>query len=298
MSAVQLLLLALAITTVLFVIVLGLYLRRAAVAGQKVAPSFGAFLIGTVANFFDTIGIGSFATTTTALRAGRMIDDAKLPGTLNVGYATAALFQSFLFIAAVEVDPTTLIAMMGAAIAGAWVGAGWFSKWPKRNIQLGMGAALIIAGALFIYKNAVGDPVGGNLTGVTGMKLVAAVAGNFVLGVMMTIGVGLYGPCMLLIALLGMSPRTAFPIMMGSCAFLMPIAGTRFLKENAADLRISFALALSALPGVWLAYKFFSNLDVAKLRWLVAFVVLIAGIMLIRAALQHRAPAAETAPKT
>ena len=40
----------------------------------------------------------------------------------------------------------------------------------------------------------------------------------------MTLGIGLYAPCMILVSLLGMDPRAAFPIMMGSCALLMPVA--------------------------------------------------------------------------
>ena len=214
-----------------------------------------------------------------------MVPDEQIPGTLNVGYASAALFESFLFIGAVDVSLSTLVLMIAAAILGAWTGAGFFARWPRRKIQLGMGVALFAAGALFIYKNVHGGSAGGLATSLTGTRLVVGLVGNFVLGILMTIGVGLYAPCMLLVTLLGINPGTAFPIMMGSAAFLMPIASARFLKENgAASVPVSLALSVSALPGVFLAYKFFTSLDVTKLRWLVAGVVLYTGAMLLRAA--------------
>ncbi len=64
------------------------------------------------------------------------------------------------------------------------------------------------------------------------MKLVLGLAGNFMLGALMTLGIGLYAPCMILVGLLGMNATAAFPIMMGSCAFLMPIASAKFVQKQ------------------------------------------------------------------
>jgi uncharacterized membrane protein YfcA len=268
----------------LFVLVRTALHNRSELKLDRIALS--AFTIGFVANFFDTLGIGSFAPTTAALRASRSVSDEQIPGTLNTGYASAALLQSFLFIGSIQVEPVTLITMIMAAVLGAWFGAGLFAKWPRRKIQIGMGMALLIAGCLFTFKNLYGDPVGGTAISLTGFKLVLGILGNFTLGVLMMIGVGLYGPCMLLVTLLGMNPQTAFPIMMGSCAFLMPIAGSRFIKEGAANISVSIVLSLSALPAVFLAYRFFMNLNMATLRWPVAFVVVCAGMMLLWAGIR------------
>ena len=48
----------------------------------------------------------------------------------------------------------------------------------------------------------------------------------------MTVGVGLYAPCMAMIGALGMNIQAAFPVMMGSCAFLMPACGIKFVKRR------------------------------------------------------------------
>ena len=69
------------------------------------------------------------------------------------------------------------------------------------------------------------------------------------LGALMTLGIGLYAPCMILVSLLGMSERTAFPIMMGSCAFLMPVGSLRFIREQAYSFRNALGLAIGGVVG-------------------------------------------------
>ena len=51
---------------------------------------------------------------------------------------------------------------------------------------------------------------------------------------------------MILVSLLGMNPTAAFPIMMGSCAFLMPVGSLRFIRERAYSLPSALGLALAA----------------------------------------------------
>lgn len=48
----------------------------------------------------------------------------------------------------------------------------------------------------------------------------------------MTVGVGLYAPCMAMVYMLGMTPLAAFPIMMCSCAGLQPVASINFIRES------------------------------------------------------------------
>ena len=187
-------------------------------------PTPVQLFIGAVTDFFDTLGIGSFATTSSMYKLGHVVDDARIPGTLNVGHTIPTFVQAFIFIAVVEVEMSTLVLMIGAAVAGAWLGAGFVSRWPKRRIQIGMGVAAVRGGRH--HRRALHRfmPGGGDALGLTGPRLAIGIAGNFVLGALMTLGIGLYAPCMILVGAAGHAPTAAFPIMMGSCAFLMPAA--------------------------------------------------------------------------
>ncbi len=243
-------------------------------------------LTGFVTNFFDTLGVGSFAPTTSLYKLLRLVPDERIPGTLNVGHALPTVAQALIFIAAVTVDPATLIAMIGAAVLGAWLGSGVVARLPKRGIQTRHGSGAALPPPSCSCSESLGwIPAGGEalqLTRTAGLAI--AVACNFVLGALMTLGVGLYAPCLILVSLLGMNPIAAFPIMMGSCAFLMPVAGLRFIAAQRYDARAALGLALGGIPGVLIAAFIVKQLPLLWLRWLVVIVVLYAADAMLRAA--------------
>jgi uncharacterized membrane protein YfcA len=105
----------------------------------------------------------------------------------------------------------------------------------------------------------------------------------------MTLGIGMFAPCMVLVAMLGMSPAAAYPIMMGSCAFLMPTGSIRFIRERSYNLKASIGLALGGVPGVLLAAYWIKSMDVTKLRWIVIIVVVYTASMMLRSAMVERA---------
>jgi uncharacterized membrane protein YfcA len=255
--------------------------RRAADAGK---PGLIQTVTGFVTNFFDTLGVGSFAPTTSVFKLFNLVPDEKIPGTLNAGHALPTIAQALIFIAVVQVDPTTLVAMIAAAVVGAWIGSGIVTKLPRRAIQIGMGVALLVAAALFIMRIFNEGPEDGTATGLTGSLLVIAIAVNLLLGALMTLGIGLYAPCLILVSLLGMNSGAAFPIMMGSCAFLMPVAGLRFISTGTYDRRAAIGLALGGIPGVLIAAFIVKSLSLDWLRWLVVVVVLYAAFTMLRAA--------------
>ncbi len=246
-------------------------------------------LIGGFTNFWDALGIGSFAPTTALLRGFKQVKDRLLPGTLNVSCTLPVIAEAFLFIAVVDVEPITLISMIAAATIGAYVGAGIVSKLPERVVQIFMGIALLVTALLMLAGQMKWMPVGGDAIGLTGVKLVIGVVINFILGALMTAGIGLYAPCMALVALLGMNPSTAFPIMMGSCAFLMPVASVKFIKEQAYNKKASLAIAIFGIIGVVLAVKLFSSLSKDALMWLVIVVVTYTGSTLLYSASKNKA---------
>jgi uncharacterized membrane protein YfcA len=291
-----LLLIALGLIVAVYVVYWAAAVRRASATGA-VAPGFFDLAIGFVTNFFDTLGIGSFAPTTSIYKFRRSVPDEKIPGTLNVGHTLPTVVQAFIFIALVQVGFVTLVVMIAAAVLGAYGGAGIVCRWPRRNIQIGMGLALLVAATLFTLTNLnVFANIGSDALSLSGTKLAIGFVGNFALGALMTLGIGLYAPCMILVSLLGMNPTTAFPIMMGSCAFLMPIGSMRFIKEGRYSLRPALGLALGGIPAVLIAALIVKSLPVVWVRWLVVLVVLYASTMMLRSALGKDAKDVEPSP--
>jgi uncharacterized membrane protein YfcA len=245
--------------------------------GSRQWPGVDDAAIGFATNFFDTLGIGSFAPTTALFKFKGRIRDEDIPGTLNVGHALPTTAQALIFIAVVGMDWVTLVSMIAAAMLGAWLGVGVVARLPRRAIQLGMGIALLVAAVLFLAKNLDWMPSGGEALGLDGARLMFAIAVSFALGALMMLGVGLYAPCLILVSLLGMNPLAAFPIMMGSCAFLMPIGGLRFVRAGRYDLRGALGLALGGIPGVLIAAFIVKALPITMIRWLVLAVAVYAG---------------------
>ncbi|MFY9821673.1 MAG: sulfite exporter TauE/SafE family protein [Thermoanaerobaculia bacterium] len=281
----------------LYVAALASAVREALAGGKResITPSLFELGLGFVTCFFDTLGIGSFAPTTAALKLRKLVPDQQIPGTLNVGHTLPTIAQAFIFIAIVAVDLKTLVLLIGASVLGSWLGAGFVSDAPRRKIQVAMGLALLVAAALFLMKIYDMAPGGGEAQGLTGWKLAVGLVGNFVLGVLMQVGVGLYAPCMILVSLLGMNPTTAFPIMMGSCAFLMPVGSIRFIRSRCYSLRTTLGLGLAGVPAVLIAAFLVKSLPLTYLRWLVVIVVLYAAISMLRSAvIEARAKARET----
>ena len=259
-------------------------------------PSALQIGVGFFTNFFDALGIGSFATTTTLFRWLKMVPDRIIPGTLNAGHTLPTVVQAFIFTKLIPVDVLTLISMIAASVVGAWLGAGVVAKWPRRKVQIGMGVALLAAAVFMVMRQLSLFPPGGEAIGVRGALLAAGTGGNFVLGALMTLGIGLYAPCMILVGLLGMSEKTAFPIMMGSCAFLMPVGSLRFIRERSYSLRNALGLAIGGVFGSYIAAKFFESLNIRTVRWLVIVVVIYTAVtMLLAARLEQNGTAAASA---
>jgi uncharacterized membrane protein YfcA len=252
--------------------------------------------IGAVTNFYDSLGNGTFATTTALYRLWRLVPDRIIPGTLNAGHTLPTIAQAFVFTSIIPVDVLTLVSMISASVLGSWLGAGVVSHWSRRKVQIGMGLALLAAATLMFMTQLNLFPGGGEALGVRGTRLAIGVVGNFMLGALMTLGIGLYAPCMILVSLLGMNPRAAFPIMMGSCAFLMPVGSLRFIREQCYSLRAALGLALGGVPGVLIAVYIVRQLPLGAVRWLVIAVVVYTAItMLMSASAEAKAEAASSA---
>ena len=284
------LLIALGLLSAAFSVLWGLRLREEARTppsrpGDRVRwPTLAETAIGFLTDFLDTLGIGSFATTTALFKLNRLAPDEDIPGTLNVGHSIPTFLEAFIFISIVAIEGRTLVLMILASVAGAWIGAGTVASWPRRKIQLGMGAALLAAAVFFLMKNLGWFPPGGEALGLSGPLLAVGLIGNFVFGALMTLGIGAYAPSMILVSLLGMNPVAAFPIMMGSCAFLMPAASVHFIRRRRYSVGPSLGLTLGGAPAVLIAAYVVKSLPMTALRWLVIAVVLYTASTMLRSA--------------
>ena len=268
-------------------------LTRAARGRGQLRPTQEAIGLGAVTNFFDTLGIGSFAPTTAYVKLRALVPDSFIPATLNVGHCLPTVAQALIFINLVRVDPRLLVACIGAAVAGAVMGAPIVVRLPLRAVQAVVGLALLIAASLYGMTNLGLMPGGGAALSLGGELAAVAIAAHFVMGALMTFGIGLYAPSLVLLSLLGLNPTAAFPIMMGACAFLMPVSGLRFMRTERIDLRVVIGMAVGGVPAVLLAAFVVKSLPLQALRWGVVAVVLYSAALLLLSA-ARRAPVAGT----
>lgn len=301
MDSKNLLIAAMVTLTVIFLVRWFVTARARLAAGghgshEPVQPTPLHLAIGAVTNFFDTLGIGSYATSTAMFRGWRLVPDELIPGTLNVGHVLPTVVQAVIYMTLVQVEFPTLVLLLAAAAAGAWFGAGIVAGMDRRTVQLAMGSALFLAASIMLLQLMGLVPGGGLALGLSGWKLAVGVTVNFILGALMTLGIGLYAPCMILISLLGMDPKAAYPIMMGSCAFLMPVGGINFIRKDAYHLRASVGLMLGGPIAVLIAAFIVKELPIYWVRWLVVAVVVYTASSMIGAATRSRAAVGATRP--
>ena len=255
----------------------------------ELRPDPESIAIGAITNFFDTLGIGSFATTTAWVKFRALVPDSFIPATLNVGHSLPTIVQAaiFLVILGVHVDPVLLASCIVAAVAGSLLGVPIVVKAPVRVVQGVVGVALLIAACLYAMSNLDLMPIGGDATALPAAQMAVAIAVHFVLGALMAFGIGLYAPSLILLSLLGLDPRLAFPIMAGACAFLMPTTGFKFMKTDRINLKIVLGMTLGGIPAVLLAAFVVKEMPIVWLRWGVVVVVLYAAVLLLRSAFRN-----------
>ena len=245
-------------------------------------------VIGFFTDFFDTLGIGSLATTTTAYKILHAVPDECIVGTMIVGHSLPVVVQAFIFLVAVQVDPVLLASLVAVSIVGSWLGAGVASRLPRRPIQIGIAIGLIAA-ALSMFMAQMGlFPAGGTALTLTPARWTIALVVNFLLGVLLMLGIGSYAPSLILFSLLGMDPLAAFPIMMTSGAMMAMVGALQFMKAGRFDSRAALGLTLGGIPGVLLAGLVVRSLPLSALRWMVVIVVLYAAATMLRSAYLQR----------
>ena len=272
--------------------------QRVRASPTRVRPNIEAAVVaGAVINFFDTLGIGSFAPTTAYFKFRRLVPDRLIPPTLIAASALPAITQALIYVRVIKVDPTLLVVCISAAVLGSWLGSSFALALPARPIRLAMGTGLLIAAGLMTLSNLGLLPPGGTALELDPMRMTIAAGACFIFGGLLNLGIGFYAPALIVLSLLGLEPRAIFPIMMGACAFLMPVTGLKIVRHPEIDLRIVLGIAIGAIPAILLAAFFVKEIPLQTLRWLVIAIVLYAGGLVLRAGLR-REPSQEVADAT
>jgi uncharacterized membrane protein YfcA len=287
------LLILLAIAAIVYVIVL----TRTALAQGALRPTGEAIAVGAAVNFFDTFGIGSFAPTLAWLKFRTHLPARLIPCTMIVACTLPTILQAGIFLAllGVHVDPILLAGYAVALLLGGLGGARLVTSVPIWIVQGVVAAALLIAAALYALSNLHLMPAGGAAASLPIPLMAVAIGASFMMGVLLNFGVGHYAPSLLMLSLMGMDPRLAFPIMATGGALTATVVSARHIRVGVADIRIAAGFALGGVPAVLIAAFIVKDMPVELLRWLVIVVVVYAATIMLRDAVRtfRRQPAGD-----
>jgi uncharacterized membrane protein YfcA len=266
-----------------------------AVVASGARPTLETIGLGMVVNFFDTLGIGSFAPTTAWLKFRKLVPDRILPCTMLVGLTPPSILEGFIFLVllGVKVDPALLVGCVLALLMGGLLGAPLVSRTRVWIVQLVVALALLLAAAMYLLANLNLMPGGGTANGLPPVLMIVAIAANFLFGVLLNFGVGNYAPTLVMLSLMGMDPRLCFPIMAAGAGLCGAGASIRHIRIGEISLPVVLGLAIGGIPAVLVAAFIVKSMSVEVLRWLVIVVVLYAAAVMLRSALvgrrEHRA---------
>ena len=282
-------LVALLVPICLATLVFTIVLAKAAIAGRA-WPSLETLGLGAVVNFFDTLGIGSFAPTTAWLKFRHLTPDRLIPPTILVGLTAGAVVESIIFLLqlGVKVDPVLLVGCIVACTTGGLIGAPLVHKTRVWIVQFIVAGGLLLAALAYAMTNLNMFPGGGTAASLSVVLTILAIAANFGFGVLLNYGVGNYAPTLVILSLMGMDPRLCFPIMAGAAALMGATASIRHINTGNLDLRVVVGLTIGGIPAVFVAAYLVVTMPLELLRWLVLIVVLYAASIMLRAAILGR----------
>lgn len=249
---------------------------------------------GFIINIFDYLGIGSLAPTMATYKLTKTVDDDLIPGTLVVGCAAPVACEALISMTIIEVELTTLFSMYLAGILGALIGGRVASKLSITTLRTWMGVGLFVGATMMLLSKLGLYPLGGEEIGLHGVKLAVACAGSFILGSLLTVGIGNYAPTMCMVYMLGMDPRVAFPIMMGLGFLAVGSGSFPYFQSERYHHHAAFAFALAGIPGVLVAAFIIKSMPLSALQWLVIVVCYYTSTMMFRDAAKAK-KAAQTA---
>lgn len=242
------------------------------------------FFIGLVANFFDTIGIGSFATII-AMRSmlGVMPDEVRLIGSMNIQAMVTALVQAIIFLHVIPIDVKTLLIAVSMIALGGYLSGLIAVNVKKQLVHRVMIIAFIITGALLFLSQLNLLEINSQGNAITGLRLVIFAIFMLIAGCLPAFGVGYYSLVKASIFLFGVNPIIAFPIMASASAFQMPVTSIAFINKQKFYFKSTLIMIISGVIGVMLAAPIISHVNTYTLKWILFAIVIYNIVTLIKA---------------
>jgi uncharacterized membrane protein YfcA len=261
-----------------------------AVMVRRAWPNFEGVVLGAITNFFDTLGIGSFAPTTAWFKFRKLVPDRLIPPTMLVGHGLPTMAESviFLILLGVRVDAVLLVGCTISVLMGGLLGAPLVVRTRVWVIQLVVAVALLMGAAVYALTNLHLMPGGGTAGSLPIGLTILAIVANFIFGVLLNFGVGNYAPTLVMFSLMGMNPRLVFPIMATGASLTVAGAGARHVAVGQIDFKLALGMTLGGIPAVLVAALLVKSMSLEALRWLVFVVVLYAAAVMAHAAWVER----------
>jgi uncharacterized membrane protein YfcA len=238
-------------------------------------------IIGIIVYFFDSLGIGSFATSTAVYKWLKLVPIKTLPGTLNVGSIFPVLAEALIYTTIFQVDVLTVTLFIIASGIGAMIGTKVVKNSSSKRIAMVMGILLIFVSVVLCIKEiGVLNIISADNTeiGFRGYKLFIGIVGIFVFGFLNNFGIGTYAPNMTILLLLGASPTIIFPVITACGIFCQMGSSINFIRYNLYDKTAIIANSIFGLIGVLIATYIVSHIRIDFLMYLVIPVIFVTGV--------------------
>lgn len=246
--------------------------------GNPVAMAIVSFFMF----FLSTFGISDFAIGSSLYPKAKWVSDKKLPGTLNTECVIPVAVMALAYISSIEVGLLTLVTAIVCQVVGAYVSPRYVTKLPANQIKRFVAAGLFIAAGLILAGKFGIYPSGGELSSLEGGSLILFALLCMLFGALNNIGIGSYALTMATVYAMGLNPSIAFPIMMGTCTFSVPIGSMQFIKLDSYSRKITLFTSTFGVLGVLVAAFVVKSLDVSALLWVVVVVVLYSAITMLK----------------
>ncbi|MFR5585763.1 MAG: hypothetical protein ACLTLQ_19785 [[Clostridium] scindens] len=274
------------VVTITILIAYAIYMYRDIIKHKEKDSFFHMILygiMGFVLNLLDTLGVGSNATQMAFFKLTKLSPDEHLPANGNVIFAIPVGVEFLLFLDIVEVDTVTLITMLVSSVLGAIVrgedcqqAAGeYLEKDPGCHTALRSGDSDLQVKRIRSFWHD------GGRNRTYGRQARYRHCSQFCIRSIDDLRGRAICTIMALCALLGMNISVAFPIMMGSCAFLMPPASVEFVKSGKYNRPAAAIATITGIFGVLAAYYIVKSMPITLLTWIVAAVLIYMSISFV-----------------